>query len=106
MLGRRDHKGTIDIAPQRMPVPISAKEAFLCGLPGIGIERSRAILSWAGSLAYALSGLTDLSVTAPVGDVVRRHIRKFLGLAEQQSLDFMFDDNNKEILMIKEKTNV
>jgi len=103
MLSKREHKDIIDIAPQRMPVPISAKEAFLCGLPGIGIERSRAMLSWAGNLAYALCGLTDLSIKSPVGDAVKRNIRKFLGLAEQQSLDFMFDENDKEILMIKEK---
>jgi ERCC4-type nuclease len=104
MLSKREHKDTVDIFPQRMPMPISAKEAFLCALPEIGIERARAILEWSGGvLAHALSGLTDLQIDAPVGKSVRSKIRGFLGLREQQTLEFVFDDDNREKLIIYEK---
>jgi ERCC4-type nuclease len=104
MLSTREHKDTVDIFPQRMPLPISAKEAFLCALPEIGIERARAILEWSGGvLAHALSGLTDLQIDAPVGKSVRSKIRGFLGLREQQTLEFVFDDDNREKLIIYEK---
>jgi ERCC4-type nuclease len=104
MLSKREHKDTVDIFPQRMPMPVSAKEAFLCALPGIGIERARSILEWSGGmLAHALSGLTDMHIDAPVGKSVRSKIRGFLGLAEQQTLEFVFDDENKEKLIVYEK---
>lgn len=104
MLINRVRKETVDIAPQRIPVPIGTKEAFLCGLPDIGLERARAILEWSGGvLGHALAGLTDMRIAAPVGKAVRAKIRGFFGLAEQQTLEFVFDDDNREKLIVYEK---
>jgi ERCC4-type nuclease len=106
MLINHERKETVDIAPQKLPVPIGAQEAFLCALPEIGIERARAIMEWSGGkLAHALSGLTDMGIDAPVGKSIRSKIRGFLGLAEQQSLDFIYDDENHEKLVITKEEN-
>jgi hypothetical protein len=107
MLARRERKQIIEIAPQRIPVPVSAKEAFLSGLPEIGLERARSILEWSGNnLSHALCGLTDLSIKVPVGDAVRRKIRGFLDLAEHQIIDLTLDEKDREQLIIKEDKHV
>lgn len=111
MLANRDRNDTIDIMPARMPIPLDARAHVLCGLPGIGIERAKEILEWSGgNLAHALCGLTDMNIKAPVGEVVRKKIRAFLGLGEQQTLDFVYNQTNQEVLVIttqeKEKANV
>lgn len=103
LLANRDHKVEVDILPQRQPMLVDAKNVFLMGLPDIGLERARAIMEWSGGiLAHALSGLTDMQIDAPVGKSVRSKIRRFLGLAEQQTLEFVFEDE-KEKLIIHEK---
>lgn len=103
-LAKRDHNDTITIMPHRMPVLMDARMAFLCGLPGIGEERAKAILDWAGGiLAHALVGLTDLEINAPVGKAVRSQIRGFLGLREKQTVELDLDDDGKEKLTIYEK---
>lgn len=107
MLAKRERKAVIDILPQRIPSIVDNKTAFLMSLPGIGLERARMILDWAGSPAYALCGITDLSVICPaLGEITRKNIRSFLGLAEQQTLEFVFTDEGKEILVIKEEQHV
>jgi len=103
-LAGRERKLEIDILPQRQPVPVDAKAVFLMGLPGIGLERARQILEWSGGvLAHALIGLTDLEMKSPIGEVSRQKIRGFLGLREQQTIEFVFDDKDREKLIIFEK---
>lgn len=107
MLGNRDRKEVIDILPQKEALLVDAKSVFLMGLPGIGLERARQILEWSGGiLAHALIGLTDLEVKSPLGEVSRQKIRSFLGLREQQTLEFVFDDKEKLIIEEKEKAHV
>lgn len=109
MLANRERKDVVDILPQKQAVPVDAKSAFLMGLPGIGLERARQILEWSGSiLAHAIVGLTDLDIKSPVGEGTRQKIRGFLGLREQQTIEFVFDDKDREKLIIfeKEKTHV
>lgn len=102
MLANRDRSETVDILPARMPVPLDAKSNFLCQLPGIGIERAKDIMSWSnGNLTHALCGLTDMQIKAPVGEITRKKIRGFLGLSEQQTLEFVFNDQNQEILTVE-----
>jgi len=109
-LANRCRNEVIDILPSRMPIPMDAKTAFLCGLPGIGIERAKEIMQWAGGKpGHALVGLTDLEIKAPVGLAVRKGIRRFLGLAEQLTLELSIDDEDREKLILydeKEKTYV
>jgi ERCC4-type nuclease len=109
MLANREHDDTVDILPQRQPLPVDAKSMFLMGLPGIGLERARQILEMSGgNLAHALMGLTDLDIKAPVGEHVRRGIRKFLGLQDEQTIELSLDEQDREKLTIfeKEKTHV
>ncbi|NPV77937.1 MAG: hypothetical protein HPY59_16375 [Anaerolineae bacterium] len=107
MLASRQHDEVVDILPQKQPIPVDAKSVFLMGLPGVGLERARQILEWSGGvLAHALIGLTDLEVKSPLGEVSRQKIRGFLGLREQQTLEFVFDDKEKLIIEEKEKTHV
>jgi len=104
MLASRERKLEIDVLPQRQPALVDAKSVFLMGLPGIGLERAREILAWSGGvLAHGLAGLTDLSINAPVGDVTRKRIRGFLGLSDEQTLEFDLDEKDREKLTIFEK---
>lgn len=106
MLTHRDRKETIDILPQRIPIPVDAKRAFLMGLPGIGLDRAREILEWSGNvLAHALVGITDPQIKSPIGEITRQKIRGFLGLRDQQTIEFIFDDTNREKIIIYEKEN-
>lgn len=107
MLANRSHDNVLDILPQKQPIPVDAKSVFLMGLPGIGLDRARQILEWSGGvLAHAIAGLTDLEIKPPVGEVTRQKIRAFLGLREQQTIEFVFDDEEREKLIIKEKADV
>jgi hypothetical protein len=67
-------------------------------------------MQWAGGKpGHALVGLTDLEIKAPVGTAVRKGICRFLGLAEQLTLELFVDDEDREKLILydeKEKTYV
>lgn len=103
-LTNRCRDDVIDILPSRMPIPLDAKTAFLCGLPGIGIERAKGIMQWSGGKpGHALVGLTDLSIEAPVGMAVRKSICRFLGLAEQLTLELYINNDDREKLIVHEK---
>jgi ERCC4-type nuclease len=102
MLANRSRAETIDILPARMPVQLDAKSNLLCTLPGIGIETAKKIMDWSGSnLSWALCGLTDMNIEAPVGKSVRSRIRGFFNLPEQQSFEIILDDDKKEKLVIQ-----
>lgn len=104
LLASREHKNTIDVFPQKQPIPVDAKSVFLMGLPGIGYDRAKQILDWSGGvLAHALAGLTDLEVKAPVGEITRQKIRGFLGLKDNQTVELSLDDDGKEKLITFEK---
>lgn len=104
ILANRSRTLEVDILPQRQPAQVDAKSAFLMGLPGIGLERARQILDWSGSiLAHAIVGLTDLEIESPISKAARQKIRGFLGLREQQTIEFVFDDKDREKLIIFEK---
>lgn len=98
-LGNRDRSQIKNILPPRIPVVLGPKEAFISGLPGIGIDKTIKILDYCnGDLFVALMGLTDLSIKFDVpgiGDGTRRKIRAFLGLGEGNNIELHLDDNNQ-----------
>lgn len=107
VLANRDRKEIIDILPQKEALPVDAKSVFLMGLPGIGLERARQILDWSGGvLAHALIGLTDLEIKSPIGEANRRKIRGFLGLQDKQTIELDIDIQDREKLIVKEKSHV
>lgn len=89
-LGRRNHNSVMRIMPAKIPNVLGPKATFLAGLPGVGIEAVQDILDWCdGNIAHALSGLTDLTIKAPVGIQKRKTIKTLLGLEDNQSLELV-----------------
>jgi len=63
-LAGRNHGVTV-INPSREIMALTPQERVLCGFPGIGPELAGDILKKAGSLAWAIDWLCDLSPTCP-----------------------------------------
>lgn len=98
-LGERNRDQFMDILPARTENVWGAPAAFIASLPGIGLERTKAVMDWAGNVpAHALSGLVDLEIEAPVPLATRRKIRNFLGLREGQELAIRFNELEDEII--------
>lgn len=95
-LGRRSRNLEMTILPPRVPNVLGPKAMFLASLPGVGIERVQEILDWSGNnLSHALSGLTDLSIKAPVGIALRKSIKTLLGLEDNQTLEVLQKETNQ-----------
>jgi len=83
-------KVKINLPPARIAKMLSDQGNVLLGLPGIGMETVLEILVWSnGNLSHALSGLTDLSIPAPIGTQRRKTIKTLLGLEDNQSLEIL-----------------
>ena len=73
-------------------IPVSDEVEFLCGLPGIGIEKAKDVLAYAGTPASALHFLSLPNAhelpNRPfgIGKQVISRIRNFLQLREEESL--------------------
>lgn len=79
----RRNRGPHRLAPVREDAALDAGEAFLCGLPGIGPEKARALLEHCGSPAVALHCLTDGAALPPgFGPAVSAQARRTLGLED------------------------
>lgn len=89
-LGRRSRNQVMRIMPAKIPNVLGPKATFLASLPGLGVESVQEILAWCDdNLANALSGLTDLSIKAPIGIQRRKTIKTLLGLEDGQSLEVL-----------------
>lgn len=89
-LGKRKRDPEMKLLAPRPTNILGPKATFLASLPGIGIERVQEILDWSdNNLAHALSGLTDLSIKAPVGISLRKNIKALFGLEDNQSLEVL-----------------
>jgi len=103
-LGKRDRKNVMQVLPARPAQILGTQAAILTSLPGIGLERVTQILDWCGNnVAYALAGITDLSIAAPVGPETRKRIRKSLGLRDRQELVTWINEAGDETLYLKEE---
>lgn len=101
-LGERSRDSVLNILPPRQPVLWGAKEAFLAGLPGIGAEKTKRLMEWAGgNVSHALIGLVDTSIPCPVegvGTVTRERIRTFLGLEIGKTIELITNDDDKNLI--------
>lgn len=74
------------ILPPRDALIVTEAEQILAALPGIGVERARAVLDYCGSAAWALAFLTDDNCVpeAKIGiaEGTKRRVRKALGLED------------------------
>jgi hypothetical protein len=94
-LGRRSRNPEMMILPPRVPNILGPKATLLASLPGVGVERVQEILDWSdNNLSHALSGITDLTIKAPVGMTLRKNIKALFGLGENQSLEVFEKGNN------------
>ena len=89
-IGRSSRNQVMRIMPAKIPNVLGPKATFLASLPGLGVESVQEILAWANdNLSHALSGLTDLSIPAPIGTQRRKTIKTLLGLEDGQSLEVL-----------------
>ena len=104
-LGKRQ-RGELKLLPPRVPNILGPQAALLATLPGIGVEKTLEILTWAGGhLGHALSGLTDLSIKeAPVGLATRRKIRGVFGLRDAEQFATTLNLEDDEVFDVLEKT--
>jgi ERCC4-type nuclease len=95
-IGNRDRKPELLLAPPKFPKILSAQEAIVASLPGIGIERLQAVMSHCGTAAWSLVALTDPTSSIPgIGQGVKTRIRAALGLKNDQQLVLHTDDDNE-----------
>lgn len=100
-LAKRDHKKVTPILPMREGKILGYAAAFLCGLPGIGVERAQSILAETGTAAWALVCLTDKdSNLKGVGRGMKNNIRAVLGLETNQQLGIEADDELNESIKV------
>jgi ERCC4-type nuclease len=100
-LGKRDRKPDLLLAPPKFPKILSAQEAIVCSLPGIGTERLQAVMAYCGTPAWALVALTDMDTEIPgVGPGVKRKIRNALKLADNEQIAISLNEMDNEVLTI------
>lgn len=104
-LANRKRDAEYKLLPPRPAVMIGPGAAFLAGLPGVGVERVTALMSWCANVpAHALVGITDLEIDAPLPLTVREKIRQLLGLKKHQTLELWVNDQQHETFRVMEKT--
>lgn len=78
-------------------IPLGPEAEFLCGLPGIGIDKAQKVLSYSGNLKHALHFLTNpLSATLQgrpegIGLKTIDNVREFLELDEGEIVMAVYD---------------
>jgi ERCC4-type nuclease len=99
---RRDEK--MILPPARIGKVLGLSAGFLCGLPGIGPEKVGDILTYCGTPAWALVGLTDSTTEIPgVGQGIKNNVRFTLGLRDHEELGIVLDEKDNEVLQIFQK---
>jgi len=90
-LAARSHKPEMVVPPAREAIPMSPAERILQSLPGIGLERAKAVLKYCGTVAWALNFLTspdpvfDDKVPG-IGPATKRAVRQALGLQDDEEM--------------------
>jgi ERCC4-type nuclease len=98
-LAERPHDATQVVAPARTALPMSEAEQVLTALPGIGLEKVKPILEYAGgNAAWALTYLTDPQSNGVVGigAGIKRNVRRALGLGEFEKLSVITNDEGEK----------
>lgn len=82
------NRDEVHVHPVRQPHILSAGEALLASLPGIGWEKARALLKHCGTPVWAFNYLTTLgrNEIPGIGDGIKRAVRKALELEDGMEL--------------------
>lgn len=100
-IGKRDRKPDLLLEPPKFPKILSAQEAVVAALPGIGIERLKAVLDYCGTPAWALVALTDPTSEIPgIPRNVKTKVRGALKLNDNEQLAITLDDQMVEKVVI------
>lgn len=94
-LADRSHDPQLALAPAREVRALGLREAFLCGLPGMGPERAARLLDYTGSVKMALVALTGPDPIPGVPSNVKTNARRVLGLDEREQLWPLIPDEVK-----------
>lgn len=94
-LGKRNRSDTIQQRPARRLNLLEPGEVVLAALPGIGLERVAALLSYASTPAHALAYLTDLDLNhhehiPGIGPLTKQNVRRALGIEDGWELAMIF----------------
>lgn len=99
---QRDEK--MILPPARIGKVLGISAGFLCGLPGIGPEKVGEILTYCGTPAWALVGLTDSTTEIPgIGQGIKNNVRFTLGLKDNEELSIVLDEKNNEVFRIYQR---
>jgi ERCC4-type nuclease len=87
-LGNRRRTPEMIIEPKRNPKWIDSAGLIISSLPGIGTEKTAPILNHCGTVAKALSMMTDKNQFVPgIGPGLRKRIRESLGLKKTERIE-------------------
>lgn len=87
-LGNRRRSSEMMIEPKRNPKWTYPAGIIISSLPGIGVEKTEPILNHCGTVANALSMITDNKQFVPgVGTGLRKRIKKSLGLKTTEKIE-------------------
>jgi ERCC4-type nuclease len=102
-IGRRDHRPDLLLEPPRLPRVLSAQEAIVASLPGIGTDRLGTVMEKCGTAAWALVALTDKDTELPgIGPGTKTRIRAALKLKDAEQLAIITSDSGDEVMTICE----
>lgn len=88
-LAGRD-RGKVRVGGARQPELLMPGMAVLMSLPGVGIDRAKALMEQAGTAGFALSCLTDDTLNViGIGDGTRAKVREALGLEAGQKIEII-----------------
>jgi len=100
-IGNRERKPDLMLEPVKFPRILSCQETIVASLPGIGIERLKAVMDYCGTPAWALVALTDLNTEIPgVARGVKSKIRAALKLADNEQLAVTLDAEDNETVIV------
>jgi ERCC4-type nuclease len=103
-IGNRDRKLDLLLAPAKFPRILSAQEALVAALPGIGTERLQIVMDFCGSAAWAICALSDKdSQIKGIPANVKVKVRAALGLKDDEQLGIVTGDGvdvNAEFLQV------
>ena len=91
------NRDEVRIQPVRQPRILSPGQVLLASLPGIGWEKTKALLDFCGTPAWALNYLTTLGTDGVpgVGDGIKRAVRKALEIEDGWELWPLKDEDEK-----------
>ncbi len=89
-LGNRNRDSETLVLPPKPPSLLGPREQIIASLPGIGLERMKAVIDAAGTAGWAMVALTDQGSSIPgVPNSVKVKVRSAFGLNDNEQFAIM-----------------